>query len=156
MNWFNVALPVVTLIVGAAITLGANAIQHRTKRREALVDGLRAARAARYTDFLTAAHGAAHLLGRMTPNCPSPLEWDPNTYALVDSDVTQKLRVLELVGSESVVGAARPYRVALNDFRAAFDRGFVYDTPEYWDAYRPVGRARDQFIAAARAELISI
>lgn len=155
MNWFTTLLPIATLLVGALLTFFAESIRHRRLRQESLEDGLRSKRAETYIDFLSAAHSAAHLLGRMAPGCPHPIEPDTDTYWFLDSDVSRKLRSLQLVGTEPVVRAALSLELALREFRRVIDRGDRYGTPEYWDAYGPVSVSRDGLIRTARSEIVS-
>jgi hypothetical protein len=155
MEWFSVALPVLTLVLGAALTFGAESIRHRTERRERRQDALTARRADASTAFIEAAHEAAHLLGRMTPGCPNPLPLNEEKYWLIDSTVAARLNDLSLVASSGSLIAARELHRALQAFRANVMSGLTYDTEEYWNAYAPVREARQQFLEAARADIVS-
>lgn len=148
-------LPIATLVLGAALTFVTESVRHRRTRREALDDALRSQRATACTAFLESAHSAAHRLGRTATGCPDPLPADSDVYWLTDSDVTQKLRNLEIVGGERVVSSARAVRQGLLDFRDAVRSGVVYGSQEYWAAHRPVAHHRDALIEAARAELLT-
>lgn len=152
MDW-SLALPAVYLLLGACATFFADSLRHRRSRKEMLQDGLRKQRGESYISFLNAAHLAGHTLGRSAPGCPNPLEPDPATFWLVDSEVTQKLRAVEIVGGDVVVARAREVKEALLHFRAEVQRGAPYGSFEYWDAYRPVSRARDLLVSAARDEV---
>lgn len=156
MTWLNVLLPIVTLILGAVGSFAAESIRHRTARREALADALRASRSERYIAFIDSAHSAAHTLGRMAVGCDDPLPANPDAFWLVDSDVAQKLRTLEVVGGEDVVSKAQALRDALIDFRSTVKAGVVYVSPEYHAAYAPVRTTRDAVIRAAREEINSL
>jgi|GEM_PF-3237782 len=156
VNWLTVALPIVTLILGAVGSFAAESIRHRKARREALADSLRTTRSERYIAFIDAAHSAAHTLGRMADGCPDPLAADSDRYWLVDSDVAQKFRTLQLVGGDAVVAHAAEVRSALESFRDAVKAGVVYWSDDYRAAYRPVVDARNALIAAAREEISAL
>lgn len=155
MDWLTVALPVVTLVLGAVLTFVAESIRHRTERRERRQDSLTARRADASIAFIDAAHEAAHLLGRMTPGCPNPLPMSEDKYWLIDSAVAARLNDLSLVASTSSLSAARGLHRALQAFRTAVMSGLTYGTDEYWLAYAPVREARAAFIDAARAEIVT-
>jgi hypothetical protein len=156
VNLLTVLLPIATLILGALGSFFAESVRHTKSRREALADALRATRSERYIAFVDAAHTAAHTLGRMADGCPNPLPQDPEKYWLVDSEVTQKLRSLEIVGGDTVVEKARAIRAALVEFRGAVESGVEYWSPEYRSKYQPVAEARDSMIRAARDEIGSL
>lgn len=156
MSWFTAVLPVITLILGAVGTFLADTVRYRRTRRDLLADTLRTERSGVYLAFVEACHEAAHKLGRMAVGCPEPLERDPAAYWLIDSDVTRRLRNLQIVGGEDVVGSAAAMRAALFEFRKAVEAGVEYDGDDYRTAYRPVVLARDAFIEASRAELASV
>lgn len=153
MTWQTV-LPVVTLLLGAGASFAAESVRHRTARREALADSLRAERTKAYLALLDAAHTAAHTLGRSAVDCPNPLPPDADRFWLVDSDVTRHLRTLEMVGGDAVIAEARELRRALLTFREAVAAGARYESDEYRAAYAPVTHARDRLVGAARDELL--
>ncbi|WP_210438558.1 hypothetical protein [Nocardioides xinjiangensis] len=143
-----------SLVLGSGLTFGLEVLRHKRTRNDTVQDARRLERSQAYVDFLNSAHDAAHLLGRSTPGCPNPLDADGAVYWTLDSDVTRRLRVIEIVGAEAVTGAARMLRAALDDFRAATTRpGMVYATDEYWHEYSNVARHRDSFIESARHDL---
>jgi hypothetical protein len=153
----SVALSLGSLILGSGLTFALEAVRHRRTRSEAVHDARRLERSQAYVDFLNSAHDAAHLLGRATPGCPNPLDRDSASYWRLDSDVARRLRVIEILGSDHVTETSRRLRTALDVFRTATTRpDMVYDTPEYWDAYKHVTLRRKEFIDAARQDLRAV
>lgn len=149
-----VLLPLATLILGSLMTFTLEAIRHRRQRTESVQDARRLERSQAYVDFLESAHEAAHLLGRATPGCPSPVDDISHSYWLVDSSVVSRLRVIEVLGSEEVIVKARAMRLALANFRQHLEReDMTYWSPDYQAAYRPVASARGDFVEAARTDL---
>lgn len=151
---FDVIIPLVSLLAGSLLTYGLESLRHRRSRREEIQDSRRLERAQAYVDFLDSAHEAAHLLGRSTKGCPSPLDNPSESYWLIDSAVTRKLRVIQLLGSDPVVASARAVRSALTEFRRSITaEDMTYASDEYWSAHRPVADARDALIRNARDDL---
>jgi len=150
----SVVIPLLSLVAGSLLTFGLESIRHRRARGEEIQDSRRVERAQAYVDFLEAAHEAAHLLGRSTKGCPSPVAGSAESFWLLDSAVTRKLRIIEVVGSDAVVDNARSLRAALGEFRSRVtDPEMTYASEDYWSAYKPVSAARNALINSARSDL---
>ena len=149
----SVVLPLGSLILGSVLTFVFETLRHRRTRAEAVHDARRGERSQAYIDFLNSAHEAAHLLGRATPGCPHPIDADVSYWKL-DSDVTRRLRVVEILGSDDVIDAARAVRQSLGQFREATRRpGVTYESPAYLESHAVFARHREALIVAARADL---
>jgi len=149
-----VLLPLATLVLGSVLTFTLEGIRHRRQRKESVQDARRLERSQAYVNYLESAHEAAHLLGRATPGCPNPPDENSDSYWLVDSSVTSRLRVIEVLGSELVIDRARALRRALVKFRKDLaHEDMRYWSTEYQEAYALVAAARDEFIDVARADL---
>lgn len=146
-------LPVATLIIGAVLSFVADSIRNARERRQRERDGLRVRQAEAAAAFLDEAYKAAHRLGRMAPGCPSPLAFDDDAYWVVESEVSRRLMLLELVASSRVVSQARGLRDALRPFREAVRSGVTYDSEAYWAAYKPVQQGRQGFLHAIREDM---
>ena len=152
----SIFLPLGTLVLGSVLTFVFETLRHRRMRSEAVQDARRSERSQAYVDFLNSAHEAAHLLGRATPGCPHPIEPDV-AYWKLDSDVTRRLRVIEILGSDGVIAAARGVRESLGQFREMTMRdGVTYESDEYLASHRIFAGRREALIVTARADLRDI
>lgn len=153
--WLNAILPVLSLLLGAGLSYWAERRRYKTTREDSATDALRSQRGAAYRQFISDAHGAAHLLGRAAAGSTVPLVDDKvGALARVDSDVARDLYELEIFAGEDVLDAAREVRARLIQFREVIMDGALYYDETYLASLRKYQAARSAFLTAARAELV--
>jgi len=152
---FNAVLPVLSLLLGVALSYLAEGRRYRRARIDHATDSLRAQRSEAYRTFMKDVHTTAHIIGRTTPGCPQPLGNAAEAQAAVDRDVTRDLYELELFASTATLAAARELRQSLMEFREAVISNVVYMDDAYRAALEPFRQARSVFLATARGELLS-
>jgi hypothetical protein len=148
-------LPVLTLLLGWALSYWAERSRYRTQRRDSTTEALRSQRGEAYRKFIRDAHSSAHMTGRASSGCPFPIAGDRElALSSVDREVAGDLYELELFANEPTLEAARLVRQELTEFREVVLLGAEYMSEDYRSALGSYQRARSAFLATARRELV--
>jgi hypothetical protein len=151
--------------IAGLLAWALSATSYARQRKDLLRDRLYSGRRDAYVSFLDKTQATAHELGKLASdpavNPPAGADLFAITY-VVDAVTNPQLRVVEIVGPQQVLEAAEEMRDGLYGLRdvllpalrngAPIPYSDVAGSP-YMEAREPFRRARETFLARAKAEL---